>query len=65
MKKEFSQTGDGAEVVEFIPKTCPKCKELMSIRKLGVWGYYCIDCMFWWGTYDPWPKVKQQKSKNI
>jgi len=52
------------EQIEFIPKRCPNCKELLTIRKLGVWGYYCIDCMFWWGTYDPWPKVKQQKAKK-
>jgi hypothetical protein len=46
--------------ITFIPKKCPKCGELLAIRKLGVWGYYCIDCMFWWGTYDPYPKVKKK-----
>ena len=43
--------------VTFIPKKCPKCKELMVCRELGVWGYYCVPCMFWWGTYDPFPEV--------
>lgn len=46
--------------VTFIPKKCPKCKELMVVRELGVWGYYCNECLFWWGTYDPYPKVKKK-----
>jgi hypothetical protein len=44
--------------ITFIPKKCPTCKELLVIRELGVWGYYCIPCMFWWGTYDPHPIVE-------
>lgn len=50
--------------VTFIPKKCPTCGELLVIRELGVWGYYCVPCMFWWGTYDPWPKVKIEKQKK-
>ncbi|MBC8501323.1 MAG: hypothetical protein H8D38_06185 [DPANN group archaeon] len=49
--------------VTFVPKKCPKCGELMVCRELGVWGYYCIDCMFWWGTYDPFPEVKGEPKK--
>ncbi len=45
------------EIVEFIPKNCPTCGDLLSVRKLGCWGYYCVDCMMWWGTYEPYPKV--------
>jgi hypothetical protein len=48
------------EKIEFIPKKCPTCKQLLSVRHLGVWGYYCNDCMMWWGTYDPYPKVKKR-----
>ena len=59
--KEKNSDNKLNEQIEFIPKICPTCKELLSIRKLGVWGYYCVECMFWWGTYDPWPKVKKQK----
>ena len=44
--------------VTFTPKKCPKCGDLMVCRELGVWGYYCVECMFWWGTYDPYPKVE-------
>jgi len=46
------------EVIEFTPKTCPTCQELLSCRKLGCWGYFCTRCLMWWGTYDPYPIVK-------
>lgn len=46
------------KVITFVPKKCPTCGELLTIRELGVWGYYCVPCMFWWGTYDPYPVVK-------
>lgn len=46
------------KTITFVPKQCPTCKELLTIRELGVWGYYCVPCMFWWGTYDPFPKVE-------
>jgi len=46
------------EVIEFIPKTCPTCEELLSCRKLGGWGYFCTRCLMWGGTYDPYPIVK-------
>jgi hypothetical protein len=51
---------ESSEKIEFIPKKCPTCKQLLSVRHLGVWGYYCTDCMMWWGTYDPYPKVKKR-----
>ncbi|MFH1511409.1 MAG: hypothetical protein ABIF10_06985 [Candidatus Woesearchaeota archaeon] len=50
--------------IEFVPKMCPTCKEPLAVKWLGVWGYYCTDCMFWWGTYDPWPKLKKPKPKK-
>ncbi|MBU0667348.1 MAG: hypothetical protein ABIC91_03915 [Nanoarchaeota archaeon] len=50
--------------VTFIPKKCPKCGDLMVCRELGVWGYYCVECMFWWGTYDPYPKVSGEPKKK-
>ena len=50
--------------ITFIPKQCPTCGELLTIRELGVWGYYCVPCMFWWGTYDPYPIVREQKVKK-
>ncbi len=46
------------KVITFVPKKCPTCGELLTIRELGVWGYYCVPCMFWWGTYEPYPVVK-------
>ncbi len=49
--------------ITFMPKRCPKCGELMATRFLGVWGYYCIPCMFWWGTYDDGPVVKEKGKK--
>lgn len=65
MEKKDNMAEDNMdELIEFIPKRCPTCKELLSVRKLGVWGYYCTECMFWWGTYDPWPKVKKGKTKK-
>ncbi|GEM_PF-2501507 len=51
---------EGKEII-FIPKKCPKCGQLLSVRELGVWGYYCHDCMFWWGTYDPYPIVRETR----
>jgi len=44
--------------ITFTPKLCPKCGSMMSVRKLGVWGYWCDECRFWWGTYDPYPIEK-------
>jgi len=64
MKENKNKDEELNEVIEFIPKRCPTCKELLSVRKLGVWGYYCVDCMFWWGTYDPWPKVRKKKEQK-
>jgi hypothetical protein len=49
--------------IEFIPKLCPTCKELLCVKHLGVWGYYCTECLMWWGTYEPWPKVKKASKK--
>jgi hypothetical protein len=38
--------------IEFMPKLCPTCKELLAVKHLG-------------GTYDPYPKVKKsRKSKK-
>ncbi|MDP2908408.1 MAG: hypothetical protein Q8N77_01240 [Nanoarchaeota archaeon] len=50
--------------VTFIPKKCPTCKELLVVKELGVWGYWCEKCMFWWGTYDPYPVVKLENKKK-
>ncbi|MEM2121554.1 MAG: hypothetical protein QXU20_02780 [Candidatus Woesearchaeota archaeon] len=52
--------------ITFTPKLCPKCGSMMSVRKLGVWGYWCNECEFWWGTYDPYPieKVVNKKRKK-
>ena len=50
------------KVITFVPKQCPTCDELLTIRELGVWGYYCVPCMFWWGTYEPYPIVKEGKA---
>lgn len=47
--------------IEFIPRECPTCKEMLSVKKLGVWGYYCTECLMWWGTYEPYPKVNGKK----
>jgi len=58
--KEKSVGLDG-EKIFFLVKKCPKCGEFMAVRKLGVWGYYCINCKFWWGTYDPYPIVRKIK----
>ena len=49
---------NATEVIEFVPKKCPTCEELLSCRKLGCWGYFCTRCLMWWGTYDPYPIVK-------
>jgi len=58
MSKEEDWAKYKDKVITFVPKQCPTCKELLTIRELGVWGYYCVPCMFWWGTYDPYPSVK-------
>lgn len=50
------------KVITFVPKKCPTCGELLTVRELGVWGYYCVPCMFWWGTYEPYPVVKDGKA---
>lgn len=50
--------------ITFIPKKCPTCGELLTVRELGVWGYYCVPCMFWWGTYEPYPIVKKKTTKK-
>ncbi len=50
--------------ITFVPKLCPKCGSMMSVRKLGVWGYWCNECEFWWGTYDPYPIVKKGDKKQ-
>ncbi len=50
--------------VTFVPKLCPKCGSMMSVRKLGVWGYWCDNCQFWWGTYDPYPIVKHKDKQK-
>ncbi len=50
--------------VTFVPKKCPTCKELLVIKELGDWGYWCEKCMFWWGTYDPYPVVKMEAKKK-
>ncbi|MEM0230654.1 MAG: hypothetical protein QXW00_02555 [Candidatus Woesearchaeota archaeon] len=67
MLEEDYKKYEGKEII-FIPKKCPKCGALMSVRELGVWGYWCDDCEFWWGTYDPYPIVrdakKAKKAKN-
>ncbi len=47
--------------ITFTPRKCPKCKKVMACRELGVWGYFCIDCMFWWGSYEDDPEVKKNK----
>jgi len=52
------------EKISFIPKKCPKCGATLSIRHLGVWGYYCIDDMFWWGKIDDYPKITESKKKK-
>ncbi len=43
--------------ITFIPKKCPECNELLAVKNLGAWGYYCTECLMWWGTYDPYPLV--------
>lgn len=45
--------------IVFKPEKCPKCEELLTVRKLGVWGYYCEKCSFWWGVIKGYPKVKE------
>jgi hypothetical protein len=60
MNEEDFRKYEGKEIL-FIPKKCPKCGSLMSVRELGVWGYWCNDCEFWWGTYEPYPIVKDAK----
>ncbi|MBR9678287.1 MAG: hypothetical protein GOU97_03290 [Nanoarchaeota archaeon] len=46
------------EEITFTPKKCPKCGEQLVVRHLGVWGYYCIKDMFWWGVIDGHPKIR-------
>jgi len=46
------------EKVEFVPKNCPKCGEPLVVRKLGVWGYYCLKDSFWWGVMQGHPKTR-------
>ncbi|NIA04165.1 MAG: hypothetical protein GWP09_02335 [Nitrospiraceae bacterium] len=61
-KEEKPFESDGSdEIISFVPKRCPRCGAWLSIRKLGVWGYYCNNCKFWWGTYYPYPKVEKKK----
>jgi len=50
--------------ITFIEKQCPRCKSIMSIKKLGTWGYYCDKCEFWWGTYEPYPIEKEIENKK-
>ncbi|MCX6710710.1 MAG: hypothetical protein NTZ02_01315, partial [Candidatus Woesearchaeota archaeon] len=47
-----------------VPKKCPKCGALMSVRELGVWGYWCNECEFWWGTYEPYPILRDAKKQS-
>ncbi|MBU1201554.1 MAG: hypothetical protein KJ583_03035 [Nanoarchaeota archaeon] len=61
--EEFSDEELENIKITFVPKKCPKCKELMVCKNLGVWGYYCEACMFWWGTYEPFPEVKGEPKK--
>ncbi|PIO03403.1 hypothetical protein COT48_05015, partial [Candidatus Woesearchaeota archaeon CG08_land_8_20_14_0_20_47_9] len=51
-------------LVEFTSRACPRCKELLSVRKLGVWGYFCHRCMFWWGRFEPYPKAGAFKGRE-
>ena len=44
--------------ITFSPRKCPVCRDLLSIRELGVWGYYCDKCMRWLGLYDNYPELK-------
>lgn len=62
MTKEEDWNKYKDKVITFVPKQCPTCGELLTIRELGVWGYYCVPCMFWWGTYEPYPVVKEGKA---
>jgi hypothetical protein len=63
MLEEDFKKYEGKEII-FIPKKCPKCGALMSVRELGVWGYWCDECQFWWGTYDPYPIVRDLKNSS-
>jgi hypothetical protein len=56
-KKEKEKTEEKLKIT-FIPKKCPKCGEMLVIRWLGCWGYYCIKDMFWWGKIDNYPIEK-------
>ena len=48
-----------SDTIVFKPKKCPTCKSWLTVKHLGVWGYYCTDCLMWWGTFDPYPKIKR------
>ena len=50
-----------SEEICFIPKKCPKCGEMMVVKRSGVWGYWCIKDMFWWGKIDGYPKEPKKK----
>ena len=60
MNEEDLRKYEGKEIL-FVSKKCPKCGALMSVRELGVWGYWCNECEFWWGTYEPYPIVRDAK----
>jgi len=62
MNEEDFRKYEGKEIL-FVPKKCPKCGALMSVRELGVWGYWCNECEFWWGTYEPYPIVRDAKKQ--
>lgn len=62
MNDEDFRKYEGKEIL-FVPKKCPKCGALMSVRELGVWGYWCNECEFWWGTYEPYPIVRDAKKQ--
>jgi hypothetical protein len=51
-----------SDEISFVPKTCPRCGEMLVIKRSGCWGYWCIKDMFWWGKIDDYPKEPKKTS---
>jgi hypothetical protein len=49
------------EQISFVPRDCPHCGEKLAVKWSGVWGYYCVREMFWWGRMDDMPVVAGAK----
>ncbi|MDP7079813.1 MAG: hypothetical protein QF415_07990 [Candidatus Undinarchaeales archaeon] len=50
------------ERITFVSRECPHCGEKLAVKWSGVWGYYCVREMFWWGKIDGMPDAAGKKA---